>query len=124
MTSHKYGFCKRSTSTTCCPDCLKKNLNASRPFEDPPVRAKKMSKRERGIIDCILLRTASGWGQTDSIEKEEKIRTSVLVLVRLRLMIYKTCCRLPPTTYQVGFIILLLFLLLELSGRRCRQYIK
>ena len=30
--------------------CLKKNLNASRPSEHPPVRGKKMSKRLGGII--------------------------------------------------------------------------
>ena len=32
--------------------CLKKNLNASRPSEHPPVRGKKMSKRLGGIKDC------------------------------------------------------------------------
>ena len=31
--------------------CLKKNLNASRPSEHPPVRG-KMSKRLGGIIGC------------------------------------------------------------------------
>ena len=31
---------------------LKKNLNASRPSEHPPVRGEKMSKRLGGIIGC------------------------------------------------------------------------
>ena len=31
---------------------LKKNLNASRPSEHPPVRGGKMSKRLGGIIGC------------------------------------------------------------------------
>ena len=34
--------------------CLKKNLNASRPFEHPPVR-KKMSKRLGGIIGGVIV---------------------------------------------------------------------
>ena len=32
--------------------CLKKNLNVSRPFEYPPVRGEKMSRRLGGIIGC------------------------------------------------------------------------
>ena len=32
--------------------CLKKNLNASRPYEHPLVRGEKLSKRLREIIGC------------------------------------------------------------------------
>ena len=31
---------------------LKKNMNASRPSEHPPVREGEMSKRLGGIVDC------------------------------------------------------------------------
>ena len=40
--------CFRSKRVDCCL-CLKKNLNAPRPSEHPPVRGKKMSKRLGGI---------------------------------------------------------------------------
>ena len=34
------------------PVCLKKNLDASRPSEHPPVRGENKSKRLGGIIGC------------------------------------------------------------------------
>ena len=35
-----------------CALCLKKNQNAPRPSEHPPVRGEKMSKHLAGIKDC------------------------------------------------------------------------
>ena len=40
--------------------CLKKNLNTSRPSEHPPVRG-KMSKRLGGIVGCKIKEKTSSW---------------------------------------------------------------
>ena len=45
--AHQQGICSKI-----CETCLKKNQNAPRPSEHPPVRGEKMSKRLGGIKGC------------------------------------------------------------------------
>ena len=45
-------YCHRGTRLNARKKFLKKNQNAPRPSEHPPVRGKKRSKRLGGIIGC------------------------------------------------------------------------
>ena len=62
LTSKYYSASGQLNKENCvsCALCLKKNQNAPRPSENPPVRGQKMSKRLGGIEGCKYKTSSHG----------------------------------------------------------------